>query len=112
MAPHETVYRSPMQVNAKKELPMPLCNNCAGQVRLRWWSTLLIIAGSVLALASLLAAALPFGDPTGRWIGFGMLGFMVALVGGVVGAGVMSRPYRRGVVDADRGIMKLSAPNP
>jgi hypothetical protein len=112
LSPATTTFRSPMQTNDRSELHVPLCKPCVGRLRRRWWLALLLIAAGAFVVAGCLAGVIPGGDPTGRWILFGILGFFGALIGGVIGAGAIAKPYRMKVVDADRGIVKFAASHP
>jgi hypothetical protein len=67
---------------------------------------------AVLALDALLATSVPGPDALGRWI----LATIFALFGGPIALAVvpswLCRPYRFGVVDADRCIVRFRAKNP
>jgi hypothetical protein len=112
MVPATTFYQPPPRVNDRSRIKAPLCESCRRQLRTRWWLALLGVAVASFALTGVLALSLPGIDATGRWILFTMIGFMLALIAGVVIAGRVCRPYRVAPVDRDRGIFKFQANNP
>ena len=107
-----TRYRPPLRVNASSDLAMPMCAACLRRYRRRWWSALLgVFAGTVLAGAGI-TAAFP-RDNVGGGIAVGvMLVLFGTLLGGVVLAGRVARPYRLTVVDGGRGVYRFTADNP
>jgi hypothetical protein len=111
MATASMVYRSPLKANENSDIAVPLCELCSALLRRRWWLAMLVVAGASLPSAGLLAAAVPGIDAFGRWFLFGIIGFFGALVGGVVIAGRVCRPYRMALVDRDRGIVRFAASN-
>lgn len=112
LAPASTIFHSPLKVNENSDVEVPLCTSCSGELSRKWWLTVLVVGAVSLAVAAGLAAAIPGIDAFGRWFLFGIIGFFGILVGGVVVAGRVCRPYRIAVVDADRGIVKFAASNP
>jgi hypothetical protein len=72
----------------------------------------MIAVGLVLAIAALVAAVVPGPDTFGRWALFLMVGPLAANIVGAVVPNWVCRPYRFGVVDAGRRIVKFSAKNP
>lgn len=112
LSPASTFYQSPLKVDETSEVEVPLCQSCSDGLSRRWWLALVAVGAVSLALAGGLALAVPGIDAIGRWSLFGITGFFGGLVGGVVIASRVCRPYRMAVVDADRGIVKFSARNP
>jgi hypothetical protein len=111
LSPAVTVYRSPLKVNERSEVEVPLCRSCGTHLSRRWWLAVVVVGAASITLAAGLAIGVPGGDALGRWLLFGIIGFFGALIGGVVIAGRVCRPYRMAVVDADRGIVKFAASN-
>jgi hypothetical protein len=107
-----TIYGSPLKVNEHSDVEVPLCGACSARLRRRWWLALLVFAVAWIACTALMTMAVPGIDAVGRWCLFSIVGFLGALVGGVVIAGRVCRPYRLAVVDGDRGIVRFSASNP
>jgi len=107
-----TFYESPMEVDQTTDLHVPLCRQCSARLTRRWWTAAFIGTACAMGLAGLLAAMVPGIDTLGRWILF----VVVALFGWILVLAVVPhrvcRPYRFGVVDADRAVMKFSAKNP
>ncbi len=112
LSPAPTVYRSPLKVNDNSDVEVPLCEPCSAQLRRRWWLVAATVGAACVAVSAACAASFPHGDTVGRWGLFGIIGFFGALIGGVVIASRVCRPYRMKVVDADRGIVKFAASNP
>jgi hypothetical protein len=112
LSPAATVYRSPLRVNGNSEVSVPLCGACRSHLRRRWWLVAVAVGAAAVVVSAACAAYIPYGDAVGRWGVFGMIGFLAALIGGVVIATHLSLPYRMKVVDADRGIVKFAASNP
>ena len=108
-----TVYKPPMKVSENSDIEVPLCAVCAGRIRARWWLTALAVTGAALSAAGLVALLLPRGvDETGRWIAFTVIGLFATLIGAAVVPARLCRPYRYGIIDADRGIARFAAQNP
>jgi hypothetical protein len=112
LAAAATVYRSPLQVDHNSEVEVPLCKMCSNELTGRWWRVVLMMTAGSLLFGGLLAVTVPSIDSIGRWFVFGIISMFGALVGGVVAAARVCRPYRLRVVDADRGIVRFSAKNP
>lgn len=112
LSPASTTYRSPLRVNENSEVEVPLCKSCSRQLSRRWWFYVVAVGAASVALAGGLAIAAPSIDTVGRWGLFGITAFFGALVGGVVIASRVCRPYRITVIDADRGIVQFAASNP
>ena len=112
LSPAATSYQSPLQVNEHSDVRVPLCQACSGRLTRRWWLALVAVSAASLALAGGLAVIIPGIDAFGRWFLFGMVGFLGAVIGGVVIAAAVCRPYRLAVVDGDRGIVRFAASNP
>jgi hypothetical protein len=111
LADATTTYSPPLQVNIGSDVAVPLCRNCLTGQRRRWWLTafaMVVVAAAIGAIVSLVSNA----DEISRWFIFGTLTLVFALIGGVIVAGQVSRPYRLRKVDSDRGIFKFAAKNP
>ena len=65
-----------------------------------------------LAVIGLIVLMIPEVDTFGRWISFVGFGLFVSIFAIAVVPNLVCRPYRFGVVNADRGIVKFSARNP
>ena len=112
LAPATVVYQSPLKVNDGSEISVPLCGPCRKRLRVHWWLTILLVTAISFAIASVLALVVTGGDPIGRTIVFAILASFASLIGGVVTAAIVVRPYRLAVVDRDRGIVRFAAANP
>ncbi|MDB5292003.1 MAG: hypothetical protein JWL69_3244 [Phycisphaerales bacterium] len=110
--PGSTTYSPPLPVNESSDIAVPLCDRCSVRLQRRWWLTVFIIAGMSMVLGGFASTAVHGIDAMGRWIAFTVIGFFGTVVGGVVIAGRVCRPYRMAVVDRDRGIVKFAAANP
>jgi hypothetical protein len=106
-----TLYRSPFKVRDDSDVAVPLCGACRSRLRRRWWLTALWVAPAAAALG-LAVLLIPGGDATGKWILGAIAGFFAMLFGVAIVPSRFCRPYRLGVVDADRGILKFAARNP
>ncbi len=111
MAPASTEYSPPFKVNKGSNVPVPLCGPCASRIRRRWWPVALAVAVVLIALVALLARGIPGIDHTGQWIVFGVVSLFAVPFGVAVLPDLICRPYRRRVVDADRGIVRFRATN-
>lgn len=112
LAPATTAFRPVLAVNAGGDLPVPLCAQCSSRCAMRWWISLLVVAVASFAIAGLIALVGPGFDTVGRWAFFGIIGSFGSLIGGVVIAGKMCRPYKLRITDADRGIFRFAAEHP
>ena len=112
----DTEYASPLPINERSDLAVPLCKRCLRRLNTSWW--MLVPPAIVLAMALAAGAALalaklaPDIDATGRWIAFAMLAFFGALFAIAFLPGRMTRPYRYRVIDGSRGIVMFAAKNP
>ncbi len=107
-----TRYNSPFKVSEYSDIGVPLCGSCSARLRKRWWVVALIGASLALALAALLAATVPGPDAFGRWGLFCLLGLFASTTVVAAVPNRVCRPYRFGVVDAGRRVVKFSAQNP
>ncbi len=112
LAEATTAYDSPFKVNENSNLGVPLCGPCSSRLRNRWRVIAMISAILALAFAGLVALSFPGGDTTGRWIAFVILGLFASIFAVAVVPNMLCRPYRFGLVNADRGIARFSARNP
>lgn len=112
LAKASTRYAPPLATNERSDLDIPLCTACQATLRSRWWRTLLLVALVAYTAAGVTAYLVPIIDSTGRWMIFAFFGSSVSLVGGVIIAGQVARPYRLRVVDAERGILRFAASHP
>lgn len=110
LSPATTTYRPPLQVDAVSDLPVPMCDGCRARRRQVWWSTLAIVVLASVLVGSA-AFAVPGTDRFGRWLIMGLITVLGSLMGGVVIAGRVARPYRMKTIDANRGIVQFAAMN-
>ena len=112
LAEATTAFDSPFKVDENSNLGVPLCGPCSSRLRNRWRVIAMISAILALAFAGLVALSFPGGDTTGRWIAFVILGLFASIFAVAVVPNMLCRPYRFGLVNADRGIARFSARNP
>jgi hypothetical protein len=106
------LFKSPMQVDERSEIAVPVCSRCNSVLGRRWWRTILMVGAVSSVLAVIGIFWLPIGDLGGRIGVFGILAAFTTLIGGVVIAARVCRPYRIVTIDRDRGIFKFAANNP
>lgn len=105
------VYKPLLKVNEKSDgLPVPFCTACKRTFRPIWLLAALLTVAGACALGAA-AFYIPGIDETGHWI----VGTAIAFFGGLIGVFVvpnrLCRPFRHGMIDVDRGIMKFAARN-
>lgn len=112
LAPKQTVYGSPLQLNSWDAVPVPLCRACARRLRWRWWGVALGVAAVMTGAAYVAAISIHGLDSMGRWMTGGLLAFFGTIVGWAVVPNWACRPYRVKMIDADRRILRFAARNP
>ena len=111
LAGASTTYSSPFKVNENSELRVPLCGECSSRLRFKWWLVALVSAGIAVMSTALVAEIVPGIDHLGRWFLFGTMALFATVFGVAIVPSRVCRPYRLGVVDADRGIVRFAARN-
>jgi hypothetical protein len=100
-------YSSPFRLSPQdRDVPVPLCADCALRLRVKWFVVALISSGCILGLAVLIAKCFGGHDETFRMVCY-MLGVFAVAFGLAIIPNRACRPYRTGVVDAQRGIFKM-----
>ncbi len=98
--------------SGNKEILVPVCDRCNVRLRRRFYRNWLQVAAAICIVCAVLAATIPSGDAVGRWSVGAIISFVGSLVGGSIWAAKVTRPYRCGIVDRERGIQKFAAKNP
>jgi hypothetical protein len=100
------------EVDQKLGGNVPLCRPCSARFTRRYRTAALLSTAGAIGLAALASVSVPGADTFGRWLLFLILSFIAWIVVVTQVPHRVSRPYRYGIVDADRAIMKFAANNP